>query len=39
MEQTAYQSCKADLSSDALLGHYDAKRELQLMPHLMVLER
>ena len=25
---TAYKSCKASLSSDALLAHYDAKREL-----------
>ena len=30
VEQTAYESCKASLSSDALLVHYDAKRELRL---------
>ena len=30
MEQTAYESFKEGLSSDALLAHYDARRELRL---------
>ena len=30
VEQRAYETCKTSLSSDALLVHYDAKRELRL---------
>ena len=30
VEQRAYEKCKAGLSSDALLVHYDAKRDLRL---------
>ena len=30
VEQRAYEKCKAGLSSDALLIHYDAKRDLRL---------
>ena len=30
VEQRAYEKCKANLSSDALLIHYDAKRDLRL---------